>query len=265
MGKTTTIGLVLQPRSGWASRFRASFDYYNIRVTNYISSVGGSQAVVDQCVQYQNYCDLITFGPNNSLSQIGNTNVNLAWLRTRGLDIEADYRQPLPVGDLTMRLLATRTFQSATNSLGVITDRVGETGSGTGIPTWLVNLYSTYSNGPMSLTLSARYIPSGHLNNTYIGPDSPNYVATTNKILENGLQKSTVTDNLVSSAFYFNLSGSYNLPAWKGHKLQTFLSINNLLDRRPPSAPATSSTYYTNPVLFDQIGRTYRAGVRFEL
>jgi len=265
MGKTTTVGLVLQPKEGWASRWRASFDYYDIRVTNYIASVGGSQAVVDQCVQYKNYCDLITFGPNNSLAQVGNTNVNLALLHTRGLDIEADYRQPLSVGDLTVRMLATRTYESSTNALGIITDRVGETGSGTGIPKWLLNLYTTYHNGPLNLTLSGRYIPSGHLNNTYIGPDSPNYVVTTAKILEGGLQKQTVTDNMVSAAYYFNFSGSYNLPSWKGHKLQTFLSINNLLDKKPPSAPATSSTYYTNPVLFDQIGRYYRAGVRFEL
>ena len=49
------------------------------------------------------------------------------------------------------------------------------------------------ANERLAVTLSGRYIPSGHLNNTYIGADSPNYVVTTAKILENGLQKSTVT------------------------------------------------------------------------
>ena len=85
------------------------------------------------------------------------------------------------------------------------------------------------------------------------------------KILEDGILKSTVTDNMVSKAYYFNLASSYNISQSQGRKLQAFLSINNLLDRTPPQAPATSSTYFTNPVLFDQIGRYYRLGLRFEM
>ena len=101
------------------------------------------------------------------------------------------------------------------------------------------------------LCIVARRIPLGIKTFDELGlppvmdNDEPKHVATVNKILENGLQKSTVTDNMVSAAYYFNFSGSYNLPAWKGHKLQTFVSINNLLDKKPPSAPATSSTRHS--------------------
>lgn len=40
-------------------------------------------------------CPLITFGANQSQSEIRNVNVNLQWLRTSGLDIETAYKLPL--------------------------------------------------------------------------------------------------------------------------------------------------------------------------
>ena len=36
--------------------------------------------------------------------------------------------------------------------------------------------------------------------------------------------------------------------------------VSNLLDKTPPFAP--EGQYPTNPTFFDQIGRTYRLGVR---
>jgi len=72
---------------------------------------------------------------------------------------------------------------------------------------------------------------------------------------------SPINNNKVSGAYYFNLNGSYNVFQEGTRKLQVFASVNNLLNRTPPTAP--SLTYPTNPVYFDQVGRFYRAGVRF--
>ena len=273
---TTTVGMVLQPKWGWTDRLRLSADYYDIKVNNYIGSPGTGQTIVDRCFNFNDpvLCPLITFStlngnPKGSIDETRGVNVNLQWLRTRGLDLEADYRLPLNVmnsdlaGDLNLRLLATRTFESATNLYGVITDQVGTTGSGAGVPTWLVNLYSTYSNGPLSVTLSGRYIPSGKFSATNIGPDDPRFliIDKTKQAVFDGVTYSPINDNRVSSAFYFNLNGSYNIMQEGTRKLQLFASVNNLLNRTPPAAPST--TYPTNPVYFDQIGRFYRAGVRF--
>jgi outer membrane receptor protein involved in Fe transport len=128
-GHTTTIGLVLQP--AFAPRFSLSLDYYDIKVEDYIGSPGGAQNIVDQCALFNNteMCSLITLGPNQSLSEIRNINVNLQWLKTRGLDIEAAYNLPLSsFGDLpgafNFRLLTTKTFENKTNLFGTVTDRV---------------------------------------------------------------------------------------------------------------------------------------------
>lgn len=252
---TSTLGVILQPAEGWASGLRFSADFYDIQVDDYIGTPGGAQNIVDRCFSFQDplTCPLITFGPNNSLAEIRNVNVNLQWLKSRGVDLELAYTLPITniPGDISVRLLATRVLENATNLFGTVTDRAGETGGG-GVPEWLANAYLTYANGPLSMTLSGRYISDGIFNALWTGPDSPNYSVT---------RPLTINDNTVGSAFYLNLNGSYNMTIMD-QSVQLFASVTNLADREPPSAP--SATYPTNPVYFDQIGRTYRVGVRFQ-
>ncbi len=248
-GDTTTVGVIFTPRwGGWTDGVRLSVDYYNIKVDDYIGSPG-TQNIVDRCATGDTaLCNLLVLGAGNSLLEVRNVNFNLQWLRTRGIDIEAEYK--LPMG-LSFRALATRTLENSTNLFGVVTDRMGETG-GAGLPKWLANLYTTYAKGPASLTLSARYISKGILNALYTDPSSPNFSLTA---------PNNINDNSVASVVYFNLSGSYNFVEHDDVRIQAFAAVNNLFNRAPPSAPQLS--YPTNPIYFDQIGRIYRAGVRF--
>ncbi len=253
-GHTSTVGLVIQPP--FAEGLSLSLDYYHIKVNDYIASPGGAQNIVDRCFFDSNAtaCSLISFGAGNALTEIRNVNVNLNWLRTSGVDMEAAYKLPLSnfsslPGSLNFRLLATRTFETSTNVLGVIVDRAGETGGLTGAPTWLANLYTSYTGGPFSVTLSTRYIAKGRYNAQYIDPSNEGYSPS----LPN-----TINDNVVASAVYWNLNGSVNLGA--DGKVQLFGQVNNLFNRSPPIAPQLQ--YPSNPVFFDLIGTTYRAGVR---
>ncbi len=252
---TSTLGLILQPREGWASGLRFSADYYDIQVDDYIGAPGGAQNIVDRCFFFKDplTCPLITFGPGDSLAEIRNVNVNLQWLKSRGVDFELAYTLPISVlaGDVSVRVLTTRVMENSTNLFGTVTDRAGETGGG-GLPEWSTVMNLTYANGPFSTTLTGRYISDGIFNALWMGPDDPNYAVT---------KPLTVNDNTVGSALYLNMNGSYNFTVLNDNSLQLFASITNLANKEPPSAP--SATYPTNPVFFDQIGRTYRVGVRF--
>ena len=44
-------------------------------------------------------------------------------------------------------------------------------------------------------------------------------------------------------------------------RLQVFGSVNNLFNHAPPVDPQLA--YSTNPIYFDQVGRYYRLGLRF--
>ncbi len=256
---TSTVGMIIHPASGWLSGLKLSADYYDIRVDGYIGTPGGAQNIVDRCANFNDplTCPLIVFGADKSLVEIRNVNVNLQSLTSTGVDYELSYNldanklvNTLP-GAFSLRVLASHVLSNATNLFGVVTDRAGETGT-SGLPTWLTNIYLTYSNDTFSTTISGRYISSGKFNALWMGPDDPNYSAS---------KPLTINDNTVASAFYLNLSGSYNLKISGAKNMQLFGSINNLANREPPSAPGLQ--YPTNPVYFDQIGRTYRVGLRF--
>jgi iron complex outermembrane receptor protein len=255
---TNTYGFVLQPRWGWTTGLRLSVDYFDIRVDDYIGT-SGAQNIVDQCYYFKNpqMCALIKFGAANAITEIDNTNVNLQWLRTQGFDVEADYRLPLAKlkadlpGAVTFRLLGTNTRNSSTNLFGTVTNQAGVDGAG-GIPQWILNMYGTYSAGPINLTLQGRYITPGLFDPTKIGPRQSGYSVS----LPN-----SINNNYVDGAFYLNLNASYDVIQRADKRLQVFASIRNLLDAAPPSDPQTA--YSTNPIYFDQIGRYFRLGVRF--
>jgi iron complex outermembrane receptor protein len=255
-GRTTTVGLVMQPQ--FIEGLSVSLDYYRIKVSGYIGTPGGAQNIVDRCFNLndQDLCPLITFGAGQSLAEVRNVNVNLQWLRTSGLDVEAAYRLPLSrvselPGTLNFRLLASRTYELATNLYGAVTDRAGETGGAGGSPTWLATLNTGYSNGPFTGTLTTRYIRGGKLNAAAYEPGQPIPVAGANSI----------NDNHIGGTVYFNLNSSWELGGKFGTQL--FVQVNNLADRAPPSAPQLQ--FPSNPVYYDLIGRSYRFGVRMKL
>jgi iron complex outermembrane recepter protein len=255
-GRTTTVGLVMQPQ--FIEGLSVSMDYYRIKVSGYIGTPGGAQNIVDRCYNLndQDLCPLITFGASQSLAEVRNVNVNLQWLRTSGLDIEAAYKLPLSrfselPGTLNFRLLGSRTYELATNLYGAVTDRAGEIGGAGGSPTWLATLNAGYSNGPFSGTVTTRYIRGGLLNAAAYEPGQPIPVVGANSI----------NDNHIGGTVYVNLNSSWNLGGRFGAQL--FVQVNNLMDRSPPSAPQLQ--YPSNPVYFDLIGRSYRFGVRMKL
>jgi len=256
---TSTYGMIIQPSDGWLEGVRFSADYYDINVNGYIGTPGGSQNIVDRCHFFNEplTCPLIVFGPDNSLAEIRNVNVNLQSLRSEGVDLELAYNMPVANlfpslnGNITARVLSSHTITNESNLFGVLIDRAGETG-GPGVPEWLTSMFLTYSTDRYSATWSGRYISSGIFNALWTGPDSSAY---------NPSLPLMVNDNRVNSAFYMTLAGSYNFNTGSDTSLQLFAQVNNLANRKPPSVPGLQ--YPTNPVYFDQIGRSFRIGVRF--
>jgi outer membrane receptor protein involved in Fe transport len=252
-GKTRTVGIVLQPP--FIEGLSMSLDYYDIKVSDYIGSPGGAQTVVDRCALngIQQFCDLITLGAGQTLVEVANANVNLQWLKNRGLDAEIAYRLPLSrfsslPGRFDLRLLANHSLENSTNLFGVVTDRQGETG-GVGAADWVATLITGYTHERFQANITTRFISAGKFNVLYTGPDSPAYDPT---------RPNSVSDNTVASAIYFNLNGSVKFGEKKN--FEAFAQVNNVLGRSPPFAPQLA--YPTNPIYFDQIGRTYRLGVR---
>ena len=63
----------------------------------------------------------------------------------------------------------------------------------------------------------------------------------------------------MAGAFYVDVGARYSV----NDNVSAFIKIDNALDRDPVASPQTNTGIDINPLLYDTLGRTYRAGVRY--
>jgi outer membrane receptor protein involved in Fe transport len=243
---TWTYGVVVKP--SFVPGLDISLDRYDIKMKDSIATIAG-QRIVDLCGQgVTSYCPYVT-RVNGTITQIINPRFNIASINATGWDIEARYRRDLQFigapGNVMLAFIGTRTDKIKVDDLASVIDYAGDIGSSSrgayGQPKWRWTYMTTYDLGGFSATGTVRYVGGGNFNNTW-GP-------------------AQVADNSVKSATYFDLALSYNLISRGAQSVQIYGIAQNIFDKAPPVVPTQVSQ--TNPVIFDVIGRQYRAGVRF--
>jgi outer membrane receptor protein involved in Fe transport len=247
-----TVGGVFRPTFLRATTL--SIDYFDIKVKNAVSTLG-AVAIVNGCAAGNALnCSLITFN-GTTPTVVRDINLNVARLRSRGIDFELDFRLPVTqVGNFDVRLLATRNLSYVTAD-GL--DRLGQTGVQTqgqpGVPDWSLNGLLSFDRGPFGLTAQGRYITRGKYDVALVGPEDAGYVNTS---------ASAISSNRVAARFYLDLSLRYNLfGASSKRSAQLFFTVNNVFDRDPPVAPGNGIA--TNSIFFDTFGRRFSGGLRF--
>jgi outer membrane receptor protein involved in Fe transport len=267
---TNTIGFVLTPTE-WLEGFQFSMDYYEIDLTGGIQ-LGVNGSSLNNCFDLNLECEYLTFGdpniPGNDKSNIiksttlyGNGNP----YNSSGIDFAASYTFPasnlmdsIP-GDISLRLLSTKSLETIVRAAGRSRDISGQVGGSTGFlpdyspsPEWSSNVIMTYMNGPATVTMQARIIGSGRLDKETpkIGPGDPGYDVT-------HVNTSTIAE--LGTYTMWNLNGSWTFEDI-GKGLNIYASINNLFDKQPPfSAGGVGGV---NTRFYDAMGRIFRFGVR---
>jgi iron complex outermembrane receptor protein len=264
---TLGVGIVLKPRV--LPGFAASLDYYDIRIDDSISTIT-AQALVSQCALGNTiFCSQITRGTTGAtinglfpIASVAVLPVNVAKQISRGLDMEASYRRPVLGGDLTLRVLATRYIKNYNNDgITPATDTVGTNGTnGTlknSLPKWRYIATVAYDRDPLALSLTARGFSAGVYNTSYVSCSSGCPVSTTANM--------TINDNRLPGAIYFD--GNITVKVNTG--LQAFLAVDNIGNRDPYQTAfgpgVGTAPLSVNPLLWDVLGRTFRAGFRFKL
>jgi len=255
---TWTAGIVLQPDFGFLDGLRFSVDYYDIKIRDAIGVIG-AQTIANRCFEgAQEFCQyLVIDSQTGVIQQATDRFVNVNKLSTRGLDFELDYSTDTPgAGRWSFRGLATKVFDLITTDSAGSVNRAGQTGvpvsAVPGIPDWTLDGSITWDYHPVSITFQGRYISAGKYDATLIGPDDPAYDITS---------RSSINDNTVDSYFIANLSVRFNVG--EDDRFQFYGVVNNLFNRKPPLSPGSQG--YSNAVLFDQVLRTFRAGVRIKM
>ena len=262
---TTDVGLVFKPR--FLSGFTASVDYYDISITGAISALD-APTIVDGCYSGQlSYCGDILRDAAGNITQVDVKSFNTSVQRVRGIDFEASYRKSLDSlvagwpGNVGVRLFATHYLENYTNN-GLIPsvdpETVGENSeySTNDTPSWKYLGSVIYDQGSTNFSVTARGLSAGVYNNSYIQCTAGCPTSTVNN--------RTTDDNHIAGAFYLDTAFSYKL----AEATTVYLTVQNLLDRDPSAVAPTqnigNAPKGVNQTLYDVIGRTFRAGVRFQ-
>jgi iron complex outermembrane recepter protein len=180
---------------------------------------------------------------------------NNGYLKTSGIDFNADYAMDFLGGNLGWHLAGNYTDEETETEFGIKTasgaqatyDFAGSLSGASlfaGVPKLHAILAATYTQGPWSGTVQTRYLSSAVLVNGWTS----------------GVQ---VDDNSVPAVAYLDLRGTYQ---WND-ALQFYVSVDNTLDTPPPNIASYSVSNNglstVNPSIYDVLGRMYHAGLRF--
>lgn len=281
---TWSIGAVLTPT--FLDGFTATVDYWNIKVQDYIGNISPTTTLAGcytsgDAAKEAFYCPLIHRSSSGALfgaGYVSATNLNQPYLKTSGIDFEANYQTDLAdwgvhdAGSLSANFVGTwlQHIETKDSVFDDAYDCKGYYGvvCYTPNPTWRHKLRVTWSS-PWDFDISVdwRHISSVKLDanstNTLIGgsvPTGPAAYACAAHL--NGIRD--CFDNQISAYDYFDLSGTWTVSP----NVQLRAGIQNIFDKSPP---AMDSTFYgvsappfgngnTYPNVYDSLGRTMFVG-----
>ncbi len=247
--KTYTLGAVWQPMRNLS----ASVDYFKIKLDKVVSRVPPPIAV-SQCIATGQFCDLIhrdpvlgTLWANGGF--VTGTNVNLSKRNTSGVDLSANYNQPIGAwGSIGVNFVGTYVKEFVTEPIPGLGDYdcVGLYGAVCGAPTpkWRHRVRGTWST-PWNIdaSLSWRHINSVDVeltktDNPFLGGDFFPVVKT------------------LSARDYIDLAASWAITK----EVTLWAGVNNVFDKDPPitdssiAGPAAGNGN-TYPQVYDALGR----------
>jgi outer membrane receptor protein involved in Fe transport len=253
---TWTVGAVIQPR--FIPRLTLTVDYFNIKIDDTISVLGGSASnVLNLCYNViqdpsSAYCQAINRNASGIISgeefSIEVLNANIAGLEASGIDFQLDYNQPLGFsmfGESESRLnfffLGTWTEEANFIPVQALPDQVNECAGTFGLicgeptPEWKWTSRLSWVDGPLTTSLRWRHV--GALNDD--DPDSEYVVEH------------------IGSYDLFDLSFGYDL----SETVTLAAGVRNLFDEDFTLLGDNQEQANTYPGTYDVLGRDYFVSV----
>jgi iron complex outermembrane receptor protein len=277
---TISAGVVMSPH--WVPGLTMSFDVYSIDVKDIVVTPsatfersacqsgsatptgvasnpagfnGTGGVATGYCSDWVYNSSFINSSNVNGLQFLYIYPFNNGYLKTSGVDFNADYQMDFLEGNLAWHLAGNYMDEETETEFGVKTaagaqatyDFAGSLSGASqfsGVPKLHAILSTTYTQGPWSGTVQSRYLSAGVLANGWTS----------------GVQ---VDNNSVPAVAYLDLRATYN---WSGN-LQFYAAVDNTLDTPPPNIASYSVSNNglstVNSSIYDVLGRMYHAGFRF--
>jgi hypothetical protein len=201
------------------------------------------------------YAPFVVADPANvvGVSRINVPQLNLNGLKTDGVDFELDYLVPedLIPGRMSFRALGTWTdvFRTITT-----TNNINSAGTA-GTPKMAWNILMSYDLDDWGVDLMTRYTSPLTYDPTLVGldglaPGTAEYNAT-------AARSNSINRNTWPAALYYNASAHYDLVSDEGKRLQLYLNVDNIWNKKPPIIAIS-----INGSPYDLVGRSFKLGVR---
>ncbi|MCC6914232.1 MAG: TonB-dependent receptor [Rhodospirillaceae bacterium] len=268
---TLGLGVVLQPT--FLPGFSAAVDYYSIDIKGAIQQVN-AQTTLDLCFIGQTaLCSNIQrqaptpANPAGVITLVTSRPTNYAFNLTRGIDFEATYNINLDEwvdtwnGSMVLRALASHAIESTSDDgLNPPQDAAGNNTGG--LPYWKFFLNATYMLDPITVGVTGRGVSSGNYGPTYYAKS-----CTSGCPVSTTFQR-TLDSNYIAGQWQFDANITYRFMHKNdvGADADAFLTISNVFNTEPPVVATSSPEYWhrTNSLLYDVLGRAFRAGLRFK-
>lgn len=238
-------------------RLNVALDYYEIEVADVIGSLSAG-TIIGACFNSDGsnpgydpanfYCQLFDRLGSGAITQVRLTQVNLAGLNTRGVDLQVDWGLalgdlglPESAGDLALNLVYSRldSFERQARPGAAFVDYAGSIGgdlSGSALPDARWALSATWSGGPLKATLRWRHV-DGMTDARSIPTFSPTALNTPDYDV-------------------YDLTGSWRIDG----RLTLRAGVNNIADEDPPYYTSYSNSN-TDPSTYDVLGRRWFVGL----
>ena len=245
---TYTAGVVYRSQfdNYWLSGLTVSVDYYNITISNVISTIAGG-TVINKCYNLDGsnpgysatnaYCQLLHRDANGQLDMVRTPYLNLGGLKTAGVDTVIDWRADAGPGRITFNSVIGYKISFEQQALpgSAWQDFVG-TINPNYFPKWQALTSLGYGWGPAELTMRWRYFASMKDGTSVTRPASPSPG--------------------VPSYSAFDLTGTYKITP----DVVMRAGITNLFDKQPLVVAGTAGN--TNSGIYDIVGRAFYMGIR---
>lgn len=246
--KSFTLGVVLEP----TPQVNVSVDYYDIRITNQIVSVGlFGQSQIDNPTAYGTKLYRVN-SPTTANAAPTDANdtilygtypfINLGQTRTNGFDVDLRLRfDGGATGKWTPQFQWSRMLHYTIDREGTVYELAGTHGpsfvsTNTGTPRDRASVALTWAQGPWEVTGTWNHISSFAVtDSSYAMPDCASALSL---IFPNGLPRTGSPLCKVGSFGTLNLSARYQL----SRQLTLRGSVSNLLDRKAPIDAFASSS-----------------------
>jgi outer membrane receptor protein involved in Fe transport len=240
IARNYSYGVVYSPAA--VPGLRASFDYYKVNVSGYVTAPFNAQQAVTLCYQGDMaLCPFVTRNASGAVTQVELLNVNSGSLQTEGFNISTSYAMDLsrlyaPLGILSAQIEGTRLEKYFLNNGFTAYEYAGSAGF---YPKWKLEMPLQYNQGPVTVGFTGRYVGPGIMST--VPPILPNHVPGT---------------------FYLDGSLAYKTPLG----LELFASAHNIFNKYPPAVGAVGAlTFLSNGTAqgpYDLTGTTFEVGVR---